>query len=146
MSSIIVDQAWMVMMKYHEYDLVELKMIQLKENLSSIRNENNSMCKFGSLIVCTFFYIPKYFPRIGNVVWEKNKPLTRKINEFITQLGDTFYNAMNTFFNEFKSRMKRRMRILEELVTKYYSDICFLVDTCRHSNMVHIYSFITFSY
>ena len=36
---------------------------------------------------------------------------------------------MNNYFDEFKLRMKRRMRSLEELVTKYYSNICFLVDT-----------------
>ena len=36
---------------------------------------------------------------------------------------------MNTYFDEFKLGMKRRIRIPKELVTKYYSDICFLVDT-----------------
>ena len=57
------------------------------------------MCKFGSLIVCIFFYIHKYFPGIGNIVWEQDKPATRKIKEFITQLGDNFDNAMSTYFD-----------------------------------------------
>ena len=87
------------------------------------------MCKFGSLIVCISFYIQKYFPSIGNVLWEQDKPVTRKINEFITQLGDNFENTMNTYLDEFKLRMKRRIRIPKELVTKYYSDMHFLVDT-----------------
>lgn len=124
MSSIVVDQAWKIVMKDHEYDLVELQMIHLVENLSSIRKAKNSMCKFGFLIVYTFFYIHKYFLGIGNVVWEQDNPITRKINEFITQLGDNFDNEMNTYFDEFMLRMK----ILEELVTRNYSEIFLLVD------------------
>jgi len=36
---------------------------------------------------------------------------------------------MDTYFEEFKQRMKMMMRIPEELVTRYYNDICFLADT-----------------
>lgn len=86
------------------------------------------MCNFGSLIMCIFFHIQKYFPSIGDVVWDQNKLVTRQINEYITQLGENFENLMNAYFDEFKKRMKRTMRIPKELVTKYYSDICFLVD------------------
>ena len=35
---------------------------------------------------------------------------------------------MNTYFDKFKKRMKLRMQIPEELITRYYNDICFLVD------------------
>lgn len=49
--------------------------------------------------------------------------MTRKINEYIYQLGENFENVMDIYFEEFKKRMKMRMRIPEELVIKYYSDI-----------------------
>lgn len=52
-----VDQAWKIVMKDHEYDLAELKRLQLVENLTTAKRENNSMCKFISLIMCIFFYI-----------------------------------------------------------------------------------------
>lgn len=114
----IVDQAWKIIMKDHECDLPELQRLQLAENLKSIRKEKNSMFKFGYLILCILFYIQKYFYGIGDVVWDKQKPMIRQINEYV----------MNASFDEFKKRMKKRIRILEDLVTKYYSDIHFLVD------------------
>lgn len=55
--------------------------------------------------------------------------MTRKISEYITQLGANFENVIDTYFEKFKKRMKMKMRIPEELVTMYYNDIYFLVDT-----------------
>lgn len=43
---------------------------------------------------------------------------------------------MDAYFNEFKKGMKRSMRIREELVIKYYNDICFCVDT--DNTFVHL--------
>ena len=54
--------------------------------------------------------------------------MKRQISEYITQLGENFENVMDTYFEEFKKRMKRRMRILEEFFTSYYNDICFHID------------------
>jgi predicted PurR-regulated permease PerM len=59
------------------------------------------MCKFSSLIVYIFFYIQKYFPCIGNIIWEQGKPIIRQINEYITQLGEKIENVMDTYFEEF---------------------------------------------
>ena len=50
-------------------------------------------------------------------------------------MGENFENVMDTYFEEFKQRMKMRMQIPEELVTRYYNDICFLVDT--NNTFVH---------
>ena len=66
------------------------------------------MCKFGSLIVCIFFYIQKYFPSVLNVVWEQDTPVTKQINEYITQLGDNFENVMDTYFDEFKKNYEKK--------------------------------------
>lgn len=124
-----VDQAWKILMKDHERDLEKLQKLQLAENLTSIRKAKNSMCKFGSFVMCIFFYIQKYFPIIGDIVWEKNKLVIRKINKYITQLGENFENFIDTYFEEFKKRMKMGMRIPKELIMKHYNDLCFLVDT-----------------
>ena len=42
-----VDQACKIAMTYHEYDLTELKRVQVVENLIAIKRLNNSMCNFG---------------------------------------------------------------------------------------------------
>lgn len=79
--------------------------------------------------MCILFYIQSYFPTIGNVVWEQGKPATRQISEYIANLGDSFENVLDGYFNEFKQMMKIRKRIPTSLVEKYYNDACFLVDT-----------------
>ena len=43
-------------------------------------------------------------------------------------MGDSFNNQMSVYFDDFKSAMKRRMRIPVSLVEKHINDICFLVD------------------
>lgn len=53
----VVNKAWKIAMKDHEYDLSELQRLQLVENLTAIRKVKNSMCKFRSLIMCIIFYI-----------------------------------------------------------------------------------------
>lgn len=98
----VVDQAWKVFMKDHEYDLVELQRLQSTKNLISIRKTKKLMCKFGSLVMCIFFYIQKYFLSIGNIAWEQGKPVIRKINEYITQLGENFENVMDAYLEELK--------------------------------------------
>ena len=72
-----------------------------------------------------------YFLGFGNIFWEQGKLVTRKINEYITQLGENFENVMDTYFEEFKKRMRKRIGIPEELVMKHYNNVCFLVDTYK---------------
>ena len=43
-------------------------------------------------------------------------------------MGDSFDDQMSVYFDDFKSAMKRRMRIPVSLVEKHVNDICFLVD------------------
>ena len=43
-------------------------------------------------------------------------------------MGDSSDDQMTVYFDDFKSSMKRRMRILVSLVEKHEKDICFLVD------------------
>ena len=51
-----------------------------------------------------------------------------QINDFIEQLGDNFESIMTSYFEDFKKKMKGRMRIPISLVEKHEKDICFLVD------------------
>ena len=70
----------------------------------------------------------KEFPSFGKVNWDQNKTVVDQINDFIAQMGDNFNDQMSIYFDDFKSAMKRRMRIQVSLVEKHVNDICFLVD------------------
>ena len=71
----------------------------------------------------------KEFPSFGKVNWNQNKTIAEQVNELIDHMGDSFYDQMSIYFDDFKSAMKRRMRIPISLVEKHINDICFLVDT-----------------
>ena len=43
-------------------------------------------------------------------------------------MGDSFDDQMFVYFDDFKSAVKRRMRIPVSLVEKHINDICFIVD------------------
>ena len=103
-------------------------MQQIIENLGAIRKSKDAQCKFGSALVCMFFYVMKEFPSFWKVNWDQNKTIVDQINDFIAQMGDNLNDQMSIYFNDFKSAMKRRMRIPVSLVEKHVNDICFLVD------------------
>ena len=54
---IAVDVSNKIVKKDHTYDLVELKLQQLMENLGAIRKTKGAQCKFGSILVCILFYV-----------------------------------------------------------------------------------------
>ena len=64
---ITVDVAYKLVKKNHTYDLAELMMQQINENLSAIRKSKGAQCKFGSALVCMFFYVMKEFPSFGKI-------------------------------------------------------------------------------
>ncbi|GLJ42669.1 hypothetical protein SUGI_0884470 [Cryptomeria japonica] len=128
-----VDLAYKIVKKGMKIDLCKVLLKNLFENLNTIRKlkKNNSAntLKFGSLLVCMFFYFEKFFPSIGNVVWELHRPITHQINDFIKQLGDNFNEIMDDYFSKFQEKMHNRHMIPPQLVEKYKDDICFEVDT-----------------
>ena len=81
-------------------------MQQINENLGSIRKSKGAQCKFGSALVCMFFYVMKEFPSFGKVIWDQNKTVVDQINDFIEQMGDRFDDQMSVYFDDFKSAMK----------------------------------------
>ena len=83
MCCIIIDLGYKIVKKDHSYDLSELQLIQLAENLGATRKENSTSFKFGSLILGIFIYVHNLFPTIRQIVWDKTMPITEKINGYI---------------------------------------------------------------
>ena len=103
-----VDLAYKVVKKNVEFDLSKLLLSQFNKNMESIRTSKNNPCKFGSLLICLFFYIQKSFPSKGSVVWGKDIPVLYQINEFIAELGEKFDSVLDNYFEDFKERMNNR--------------------------------------
>ena len=124
----IVDIGYKIFKKDHTYDLAELQLQQITEKLGAISKSKSAQCKFGSILICIFFYVQNEFPSFGRVGWKTNRPMAVQINEYIEQMGDNFESVMTSYFEGFKQSMKQRLRIHVSLVENYYNEICFLVD------------------
>ncbi len=70
-----VDLALKIVKKNLEFDLSKVLLKQLNKNMDSIRTSKNNSCKFGSLLICLFFFVQKFFPSKGTVVWRKDIPI-----------------------------------------------------------------------
>ena len=97
------------------------------ENLGAIRRTKGAQCKFGSILVCIFFYILNLFPTFGKVGCKTNRSIAIQINEYIEHLGDSIDSIMTSYFEGFKKSMKQRLTILVSLVEKHEKEIFFLV-------------------
>ena len=115
---IFVDMGYKIVMKDHTYDLVELQMQQLSENLGAIRKTKSAQCKFGSILVCMLFYVHNTFPTFGKVTRKPNSSIAVQIGEFIEQLGNNFESIMTSYFEDLKQSMKKRLRMQVTLVEK----------------------------
>ena len=124
-----VDLAFKMVKKNLEFDLSDLLLVQLNKNMESIRTSKNNLCKFGSLLICIFFYVQKFFPSKGTVEWRKDTPVLYQINEFIAEMGENFESIMDSYFEEFRKKMNNRFRIPPKLVDDYKEEVCFMVDT-----------------
>ena len=78
-----VDVTYKLVKRDHTYDLSELMLRQINEKLGAIRRSKGAQCKFGSVLMCIFFYVMEEFPSIGKVNWNPNKTTITQINEFI---------------------------------------------------------------
>ena len=75
--------AYKLVKKDHTYDLAELMLQQINENLGAIRKSKGAQCKFGSILVWMFFYVMKAFPSFWKVNWNEDKTIVDQINKFI---------------------------------------------------------------
>ena len=80
---IVVDVGYKIVKKDHTYDLAELQLQQLMENLGAIRKTKSAQCRFGSILVCILFYVQNTFPSFGTVGWKTNRSIAVQIGEYI---------------------------------------------------------------
>ena len=113
------------------FNLAKLLLNQFNKNMESIRGSKNNLCNFGSLITFLFFFVKKFFPSKGTIVWRKDVPVLHQSNEYIAKMGEIFDSIMDNYFNSFKENMNNRYRIPKKLVEEYNDDICFMVDCDR---------------
>lgn len=131
-SSATVNTAYRMIKEDASFDLCTHMQRQLLLNLKSIKQDNALMFKFGKLLVGLFFYFQGYFPRVGDVQWSVDQPVTKKIKKSIQAIGTGYPDVLNKYFDEFRQKMSQRMRISGDIVKKYEDDICFTiqVDKC----------------
>ena len=103
---IAMDVGYKIVKKDHTYDLVELQLQQIMENLGAIRRSKSAQCKFGSILICIFFYVQNEFPSFSKIVWKTNRFVALQINEYIEQMGDNFESVRTSYFEDFKKSMK----------------------------------------
>ena len=61
-------------------------------------------------------------------MWKENRLIIAQVNEYIEQMRTNFETLMTSYFEDFKKKMKQRLRILVYLVEKHVNDVWFLVD------------------
>ena len=83
-----------------------MQLKQIMENLGAIRRSKGAQCKFGSILICLFFYVQNEFPSFGKVRWKKNRSIAIQVNEYIEQVGENFETTMTSYFEDFKKSMK----------------------------------------
>ena len=64
---LLIDVGYKIVKMDHSYDLAELQLQQINENLGAIRRTKGAQCKFGSILVCIFFYVQNEFLSFGKV-------------------------------------------------------------------------------
>ena len=80
---IAMDVGYKIVKRNHTYDLAELQLQQIMENLGAIRRTKGAQCKFSSILVCIFFYVQNEFPTFKKVGWKTNRSIAMQINEYI---------------------------------------------------------------
>ena len=72
------------------------------ENLRAIKKTKSAQCKFGSILICIFFYVHNTFPSFGTMGWKTNRLVVAQIGEYIEQLGENFESIMTSYFEDFE--------------------------------------------
>ena len=54
---IAIDVVYKIVKKDHTYDLAQVQLQKIIEALGAIRRSKSAQCKFGSILICTFFYV-----------------------------------------------------------------------------------------
>ena len=73
MSCVAIDIGYKMVKHDHTYDLAELQLQQIIENLGAIRKKKGAQCKFGAILLCMFLYVQNEFPSFGKAEWKTNR-------------------------------------------------------------------------
>ena len=103
-----VDLAYKVVKNNLSLDLGKLLLNQFNKNMESIRTSKNNPFNFGSLLTCLFFYVQKFFPSKGTIVWRKDVPVLYQINEYIYEMGENYTSIMDNYFDAFEEKMNKK--------------------------------------
>ena len=93
-----VDLTFKVVKNNMSFDLAKLMLFQFNKNMESVRTSKNNPCKFSSLLTCLFFFVQKFFPSKGIVVWRKDVPILYQINEYIVEMGENYASIIDNYF------------------------------------------------
>lgn len=128
-SSCAIHARYRIIKEDETYDICEMIQSQFMVNMEIIKKDKKQSFKYGSLLVCIFFYVQNFSLGKRKVVWSQEKPIMVQIGEMIRDLGNKFGETLWGYFKEFQIRMHKRERIPTGIVQKYKDNICFLVDT-----------------
>ena len=76
----VVDLVYKVVKNNLSLDLAKLLLNQFNKNMESIKTSKKNPCKFGSILTFLFFYVQKFFPSKGTVVWRRHVLALYQIN------------------------------------------------------------------
>ena len=119
MSCEVVDLAYKVLNNNLSFDLAKFLLKQLNKHMENIRTSKNNPYKFGSLLTCLSFYVQKFFPSKGMIVWRKDVLVLYQINEYISEMGENVVSIMDNYFEVFKEKINNRIHIPRKLVEDY---------------------------
>lgn len=123
--------AYQILKEDKLYDLCGVLQSELLNNLKKIKQDKKHVFKFGTLIICLYFYFMNEVPDAGKVQWACDGPVMMQIKENLDGLGDAQAQRaiLWGYFKTFQSMTQSRERIPKEIIEKYEDSKCFMVDT-----------------
>ena len=64
--------------------------------------------KYGTLLVCLYFYYSNFFLGVGKVAWKTDRQVMHQISEMANQLGNRLGSVMIEHFEAFQLKMHTR--------------------------------------
>lgn len=59
------------------------------ENLNKVKKDKKNTFKYGTLILCLFFYFMNELPGKKSMCWTSDKPISIQIREHLNNIGDS---------------------------------------------------------
>lgn len=115
----------------NKYDLCKLLRTKLIKNLKKIKENKKHPFKYGTLLLCIFFYFKNEISGVGPMQWAFDRPVGVQIQEYLYSYNDSKVQITNLwgYFKNFQEEIHERERILKSIVKKYVDTIYFMVDT-----------------